>query len=91
MTSFSQYSQFKEQSENQSLANSPEEILHRFELKDMNTLDIGYLNFNPLRNKFNASKCFVKNSLDISMISVTKLDETFPEGKFLMDVFTPGA
>ena len=91
MTSFSQYSQFKEQFENQSLANSPEEILHRLELKDMNTLDIGHLNFNSLRNKFDASKCFVKNSLDISMISVTKLDETFPGGKFLMDVFTPGA
>ena len=48
MTSFSQYSLFKEQSENQSLAYSPEEILHRLELKDMNTLDIGHLNLNVI-------------------------------------------
>ena len=31
----------------------------------------------------------VKNSLDVFMISETKLDETFPENQFLMDGFTP--
>ena len=31
----------------------------------------------------------MKNSLDVFMISETKLDETFPEGQFLMDGFTP--
>ena len=31
----------------------------------------------------------MKNSLDVFIISETKLDETFPEGQFLMDGFTP--
>ena len=31
----------------------------------------------------------VKNSLDIFMISETKLDETFPEDQFLTDWVTP--
>ena len=55
----------------------------------MNRLAIGHLNINSLRNKFDTLKVLVKNSLDIFMISETKLDKTFPEGKFLMDWLTP--
>ena len=52
-------------------------------------LVISHLNINSLRNKFDSLKRLVKNSLDVFMISETKLDETFPEGQFLMDGFTP--
>ena len=31
---------------------------------------------------------FLSNSLDVFVISEAKLDETFPEGQFLMDRFT---
>ena len=55
----------------------------------MNRLVIVNLNKNSLRNKFDSLKLNVKNSLDVFMISETKLDETFPEGQFLMDGFTP--
>ena len=55
----------------------------------MNRLTIGHLNINSLRNKFDNLKLLVKNSLDVFMISKTKLDETFPEGQFLRDGFTP--
>ena len=54
----------------------------------MNGLVIGHLNINSSYNKFNSLKLLVKNSLDVFMISETKLDETFPEGQFLMDRFT---
>ena len=54
----------------------------------MKRLVIGYLNINSLRNKFDSLK-LIKNSLDVFMISETKLDETLPEGQFLMDGFTP--
>ena len=47
----------------------------------MNRLVIGHLNLNPFLNKF--------NSLDVFMISETKLEEIFPESQFLMDGFTP--
>ena len=55
----------------------------------MNRLAIGHLNINSLRNKFATLKLLAKNSLDIFMISETKLDKTFPEGHFFMDGFTP--
>ena len=42
-----------------------------------------------MRNKFDGLKLLAKDSLDVLMISETKLDETFPEGQFLMDGFTP--
>ena len=55
----------------------------------MNRLVISHLNINSLRNKFDSLKLLVKNSLDVFTIPETKLDETFPEGQFLMDRFTP--
>ena len=55
----------------------------------MNRLAIGHLNINYLRKKFDTLKLLVKNGSGIFMITETKLDETFPEGQFLMDGFTP--
>ena len=55
----------------------------------MNRLVTGHLNINSLRNKFDSLTLLVKNSLDVFMISETKLDETFPEGQFLMNGFPP--
>ena len=55
----------------------------------MNRLVIGHPNINSLRNKFDSLKLFAKDSLDVFMISETKLDEIFPKGQFLMDEFTP--
>ena len=56
----------------------------------MNRLAFGRLNISTLRNKqFDFLKRFVKNSLDIFMISKTKLDETFSELQCLMDGFIP--
>ena len=40
-------------------------------------------------DKFNGLKLLVKNSLVVFMRSKTKLDETLPEGQFLMDGFNP--
>ena len=80
----SQNLQSKEQSENQKLG----DILHHLKLKNVNSLAVGHLNMNSLRNKFNTLKLLVKISLDIFMISEineTSSDETFPRGQFLMD------
>ena len=71
------------------MGDSPDEILRHLKFKNVNRLVIGHLNINSLRNKFDSLKLLVKNSLDVFMISKTKLDETFPEGQFLMDGFIP--
>ena len=55
----------------------------------MNRLVIGHLNSNSFLNKSDSLKLLVKNTLDVFMIFETKLDETFTEGQFLMDGFTP--
>ena len=70
----------KEQSENQQLGDSADKILHHLKLKHVNRLLIGHLNIISLDNKFDSLKLLVKNSLDVFIISETKLDEIFPKG-----------
>ena len=62
-TSVSENSQFKEQSENQSLGDSADEILRHLKLKNVIRLVIGHLSINSLRNNFESLKFIVKNSL----------------------------
>ena len=54
-------------------------------LKNLNKLIIGHLNINSIRGKFEALKEFVKNNLDILVVSETKLDHTFPVNQFHME------
>ena len=49
---------------------------------------IGHLNINSIRNKFESLVTFVGNNLDILMISETKIDDTFPKSKFLIEGFS---
>ena len=48
---------------------------------------IGYLNINSVRNKFDALREIVSQSLDVLMIAETKHDATFPTGQFAMEGF----
>ena len=48
---------------------------------------IGHTNTNSIRNKFEPLVRFIKNNLDILMISETKIDDTFPDSQFLIEVF----
>ena len=54
---------------------------------NMNKLIFGHLNINSLRNKFDLLSEQVKGSIDILMVSETKLDDSFPEGQFLIEGF----
>ena len=51
----------------------------------MSKLIFGYLNINSLRNKFDLFSGQVKGSIDILMVSETKLDDSFPEAQFLIE------
>ena len=51
-------------------------------MKHLNNLIIAHLNINSLRNKFEFLVEFIRGKVDIIMISETKIDESFPLGKF---------
>ena len=44
-----------------------------------------HLNINSLRNKFGQLTEMVKGFADIFLISESKLDDSFPEGQFIID------
>ena len=56
-------------------------------ISNMNKLIFGHLNINSLRNKFDLFSEQVKGSIDILMVSETKLDDSFPEAQFLIEGF----
>ena len=55
---------------------------------NINNLIFGHLNINSLRNKFDILSEQVKGSIDIFMVSETKLDDSFPEGQFFSKRFS---
>ena len=62
-------------------------VLRNVRISNINRLIFGHLNINSLRNKFNLLCEQIKGSIDIFMISETKLDDSFPQGQFLIDGF----
>ena len=67
-----------------------EQILQLQKLKTENPLKIifGHLNINSLRNKFEQLVDILNGSIDILMISETKIDDTFPTSQFLIEGFS---
>ena len=47
----------------------------------------GHLNINSLRTKFDFLCEQIEGSIDVFMISESKLDDSFPHGQFLIDRF----
>ena len=54
---------------------------------NVNNLIFAHLNINSIRNKSEFLATQVKGKIDILMISVTKIDERFPKGHFLIEGF----
>ena len=50
-----------------------------------NSLNESHLNINSLRLKFDSLAQKITGNVDILMISETKLDNSFPEGRFLIE------
>ena len=59
----------------------PYKLLKSIKLSNINHLIIGQLNINSLRDKFEALKLSMKRSIDILIITESKLDETFTKKK----------
>ena len=51
-------------------------------LQNPKNVILGHLNVNSLRNKIEAVEELMRNNIDISLFSETKLDETFPNQQF---------
>ena len=62
--------------------------LRSLRFKNLNELIIEHLDINSLRNKFELLTHQIKDSIDILMISETKLDESFPTSQFFMKGFS---
>ena len=58
-------------------------------LKCKNNLMIAHLNINSIRNKFDLLKEVVSDTIDILIVSETKLDGSFPPSQFQIDGYMP--
>ena len=65
----------------------PKKHFKKLKIADPNKLLIVHLNINSIRYKFEYLKNIIDNNVDILLISGTKLDNTFPNGQFLMNSF----
>ena len=54
---------------------------------NINRLVFGHLNINSLSTEFDFLCEQIKGSIDVFMISESKLDDSFPRGQFLIDGF----
>ena len=53
-------------------------------MRNMNRIIIGHLNINSLRNKFESLQEQINGNVDNLLISGTKLENSFPNGQFLI-------
>ena len=63
----------------------PKQIFKNIRDSNFNKLTFGHLNINSLRNKFDQLTELVKGFIDILLIFESKLDDSFPEGQFIID------
>ena len=69
---------------------SPRDVLKNLKIQNTNKIIIGHLNINSLRNKFECLKFIIDKSVEIFLISETKLNHTFPDSQFQsLDGFLP--
>ena len=63
----------------------PKEILECLKSKHRDRPIIAHLNINFLDPKFEPLKKMIKDKVDILLISETKIDDSYPEGRFFID------
>ena len=67
------------------MVSDAKKALRNVRISNINRLIFGHLNINSLRNTFDLLCEQIKGSIDIFMIYETKLDDSFPQGQFLID------
>ena len=66
--------------------NSYSQVQH-YRLKNPKNVILGHLNVNSLKNKIEAVKKLIRNNIEISLFSETKLDEAFPNQQFKISCY----
>ena len=63
---------------------SPHSLLQALRLKNVDRIIIGHLNINSIRNKIGLLGDMVRESVDILVVSETKIDGSFPPAQFCL-------
>ena len=66
----------------------PSIILRNLKLHNSKRIVIAHINVNGLAKKIESLKFMIKNSIDILVITESKLDSSFPANQFLIDGFS---
>ena len=67
---------------------TPESLLRKFRVENINRITIGNLNVASLPNKIDELRTIVKNNIDILVLTETKLNNSNPTSQFLIDGFS---
>ena len=59
-------------------------LISEYRVSNSEKVVFATLNINSLQNKFSSLADLVANNIDILVIEETKIDESFPEGQFLL-------
>ena len=62
--------------------------MKNYRVQNIGHVIVAFLNINSIRNKFDQLKILIGENVDILVIQETKINKTFPEGKFLIDGFS---
>ena len=60
-------------------------LLTKMKHDNPNKIVIGHLNINSIRSKFEYLKGFIGNNIDVCLIDETKLNDSFPQGQFIIE------
>ena len=71
------------------LLNDPHQSLKELRRNNIYRIILAHLNINSVRNKIYFLAEFIKNNIDICLISETKIDKTFPKSQFLISGYSP--
>ena len=71
------------------LLNDSHQSLQELPRYNINRIILAHLNINSVRNKLYFFAEFIKNNIDICLISETKIDKTFPKSQFLISGYSP--
>ena len=67
----------------------PFEVLKKIQINNVNSVVIGHVNINSIRNKLDMLSSMIKYNIEILMVLETKLVSSFPQAQFRMEEYAP--
>ena len=62
-------------------------VLNSLRKDNLDKLIVAHLNINSIRNKFDYLSEKIRGKKDILLVSETEIDDSFPQGQFVIDGF----